>query len=42
MVVALAGGFQTMTASARGVNGVTKAHAAGTKVAVGNAYVLGL
>jgi hypothetical protein len=41
-VVALAGGFQTFTVSARSVNGVTKSHAAGTKVAVDDPSVLAL
>jgi len=41
-VVALAGGFQTMTVSARSVNGTTKSHTAGTLVEVEDALVLGL
>lgn len=41
-VVALPGGYQTMTVSARSVNGVTKSHAAGTKLAVEHPGVLGL
>lgn len=41
-VVALAGGFQTFTVSARSVNGVTKSHAAGTKIAVDDPSVLAL
>jgi hypothetical protein len=41
-VVSLAGGFQTMTVSARSVNGLTKSHAAGTRIDAEQAYVLGL
>lgn len=42
IVVALAAGYQTMTVSARSVNGVVKSHAAGTRIEVENAFVLGL
>jgi len=41
-VVALAGGFQTMTVSARSENGVTKSHTAGTRIEVEDALVMGL
>jgi hypothetical protein len=41
-VFALSGGYQTMTVSARSVNGVEKSHAAGTRIEVEDAYVLGL
>jgi hypothetical protein len=41
-VVALAGGKQVFTLSARSVNGVTKSHAVGTKVAVDDPAVLAL
>jgi len=42
MVLALAAGYQTLTVSARSVNGVVKAHSAATKIEVENAHVLGL
>lgn len=41
-LVALAGGYQTFTISARSVNGVTKAHAAGTTLEVEDPFVLAL
>jgi len=41
-IAVLAGGFQTMTVSARSVNGVVKSHAAGTLVEVEDALVMGL
>jgi len=41
-LVALAGGYQTFTISARAVNGVTKAHAAGTTLEVEDPFVLAL
>ncbi|HEX6968886.1 MAG TPA: hypothetical protein VF174_08790 [Micromonosporaceae bacterium] len=41
-VVALAGGIQVMTISARSVNGVTKAHSAGAIIAVEDPAVLAL
>jgi len=41
-VVAIAGGYQTFTASARSVNGVTKAQAAGTLIEVAHPHVLGM
>ena len=42
MVLALAAGYQTMTVSARSVNGVVKSHSAGTLIEVEDALVLGL
>lgn len=42
MVLALAGGYQTMTVTTRSVNGVTKSHAAGTRIEVEDAYWLAL
>jgi len=41
-VVALAAGYQTFTVAARSTNGVVKAHAAGTRIEVEDAFVLGL
>jgi hypothetical protein len=41
-MVALAGGYQTMTLSARSANGTTKSHDAGTRIEVEHAHVLGL
>lgn len=41
-VVSLAGGIQIMTVDTRGVNGVTKAHSAGTLIAVEDPAVLAL
>lgn len=41
-VLALAAGFQTFTVSARAVNGVTKSHAAATRIEVEDAMVLAL
>lgn len=41
-LIALAGGYQTMTVSARSTNGVVKSHAAGTKIEVDKPYVLGM
>jgi hypothetical protein len=42
IVVAIAAGYQTLTASARSVNGVVKSHAAGTRIEVEDAKVLAL
>lgn len=42
MLLAVAAGYQTMTVSARSVNGVVKSHGAGTRIEVENAFVLGL
>jgi hypothetical protein len=41
-VVAFVGGFQTMTVSARSVNGVVKSHASNTLLAVDNPIVMAL
>jgi hypothetical protein len=41
-VAVLAAGYQTMTVSSRSVNGVQKAHAAGTRMEVEDALVLSL
>jgi hypothetical protein len=41
-MVVLAAGYQTGTASARSVNGVVRSHAAGTRIAVDDAGVLGM
>jgi len=41
-VAALAAGFQTMTVSARSVNGVVKSHAAGTLIEVADPLIAGL
>jgi hypothetical protein len=42
MMLALAAGYQTMTVSARSVNGVVKSHAVGTTIAVTTPGVMGL
>jgi hypothetical protein len=42
MLLALAGGFQTFTISARSVNGAVKSHTAGTQIEVENALPLAL
>lgn len=41
-MVALSGGYQTLTASARSVNGVVKSHAVGTRIAVDDPGVAGM
>ena len=41
-VAYLAGGYQTMTISARSTNGVVKSHVAGTLVEVEDALVMGI
>ena len=41
-VAAIAAGFQTMTVSARSVNGTTKSHAVGTLIEVNDPLVMGL
>lgn len=38
-VIAIAAGYQTMTVSARSVNGIVKSHAAGTRVEVDNPFI---
>jgi len=42
VTIVFAGGFQTMTVTARSVNGVVKSHAAGTLLEVNDPLVLGL
>jgi hypothetical protein len=42
ITIALAGGYQTLTVSARSYNGVTKSHSAGTKIGVDHPHVLGM
>lgn len=41
-MVALAAGYQTFTASARSVNGVTKSHTVGTLIEVDDPGVLSM